>query len=118
MLFLSNIISGLAQGISMIAIPWYFIEIIDQPEFFAYSYIIITLSTLFWGIYAGSLIDRYSRKKIFILTNLVCGLFIGAIALSGINNDFLSEFMVVSVFAITIFNYNKSITRERQTASL
>ena len=106
LLFLSNIISGLAQGISMIAIPWYFIEIIDQPEFFAYSYIIITLSTLFWGIYAGSLIDRYSRKKIFILTNLVCGLFIGSIALSGINNDFLSEFMVVSVFAITIFNYN------------
>ena len=106
LLFLSNIISGLAQGISMIAIPWYFIEIIDKPEFFAYSYIIITLSTLFWGIYAGSLIDRYSRKKIFILTNLVCGLFIGSIALSGINNDFLSEFMVVSVFAITIFNYN------------
>ena len=106
LLFLSYIISGLAQGISMIAIPWYFIEIIDQPEFFAYSYIIITLSTLFWGIYAGSLIDRYSRKKIFILTNLICGLFIGSIALSGINNDFLSEFMVVSVFAITIFNYN------------
>ena len=39
LLFLSNIISGLAQGISMIAIPWYFIEIIDKPEFFAYSYI-------------------------------------------------------------------------------
>ena len=106
LLFLSNIISGLAQGISMIAIPWYFIEIVDQPEFFAYSYIVITLSTLFWGIYAGSLIDRYSRKKIFILTNLVCGLFIGSIALSGMHNNFLSEFMVVSVFAITIFNYN------------
>ena len=106
LLFLSNIISGLAQGISMLAIPWYFIKIIDKPEFFAYSYIIITLSTLFWGIYAGSLIDRYSRKKIFIITNLICGLFIGSIALSGINNDHLSHFMVVSVFAITIFNYN------------
>ena len=68
LLFLSNIISGLAQGISMIAIPWYFIEIIDNAEFFSYSYIIITLATLFWGIYAGAIIDRYSRKKIFILT--------------------------------------------------
>ena len=106
LLFLSNIISGLAQGISMIAIPWYFIEIIDQPEFFAYSYIIITLITLFWGIYAGSLIDRYSRKKIFIITNLICGLFIGSIALYGFYNEFLSELMVISVFAITIFNYN------------
>ena len=89
LLFLSNIISGLAQGISMIAIPWYFIEIIDQPKFFAYSYIVITLITLFWGIYAGSLIDRYSRKKIFIITNLICGLFIGSIALYGFYNEFL-----------------------------
>ena len=106
LLFLSNIISGLAQGISMIAIPWYFIEIIDKPEFFAYSYIVITFSTLFWGIYAGSLIDRYSRKKIFIITNLFCGLFIGSIALFGLNNAYLSELLVVSVFGITIFNYN------------
>ena len=106
LLFISNIISGLAQGISMIAIPWYFIEIIDKPEFFAYSYIVITSLTLFWGIYAGSIIDRYSRKKIFILTNLICGLFIGSIAIYGYNNKFLSELMVISVFAITIFNYN------------
>ena len=106
LLFISNIISGLAQGISMIAIPWYFIEIIDKPEFFAYSYIVITSLTLFWGIYAGSIIDRYSRKKIFILTNFFCGLFIGSIAIYGYNNNYLSELLVVSVFAITIFNYN------------
>ncbi|MBL6873889.1 MAG: MFS transporter [Flavobacteriales bacterium] len=106
LLFLSNIISGLAQGISMIAIPWYFIEIIDKPQFFALSYIVITTSTLFWGIYAGSLIDRYSRKKIFILTNIICGLFIGGIAFYGSLNGFLSEYLVVSVFAVTIFNYN------------
>ena len=106
LLFLSNIISGLAQGISMIAIPWYFIEIIDKPQFFALSYIVITTSTLFWGIYAGSLIDRYSRKKIFILTNIICGLFIGSVAFYGSVNGYLSEYLVVSVFAITIFNYN------------
>ena len=106
LLFLSNIISGLAQGISMIAIPWYFIEIIDNAEFFSYSYIIITLATLFWGIYAGAIIDRYSRKKIFILTNIVCGCFIGSIALYGIYTSHLSELLVVSVFGITIFNYN------------
>ena len=73
LLFLSNIISGFAQGISMIAIPWYFIEIVEQSEYFALGYIIVTFLTLFWGLYAGALIDRYSRKNIFILTNLVCG---------------------------------------------
>ena len=106
LLFLSNIISGLAQGISMIAIPWYFIEIIDNAEYFSFSYIIITIATLFWGIYAGAIIDKYSRKKIFILTNIVCGCFIGSIALYGIYSSYLSELLVVSVFAITIFNYN------------
>ena len=106
LLFLSNIISGLAQGISMIAIPWYFIEIIDNSEYFSFSYIIITIATLFWGIYAGAIIDKYSRKKIFILTNIVCGCFIGSIALYGIYSSYLSELLVVSVFAITIFNYN------------
>ena len=106
LLFLSNIISGLAQGISMIAIPWYFIEIVEASDFFVYSYIIITIGTLFWGIYAGALIDRYSRKKIFIITNLVCGVFIGLIAIYGQMNGSLSNIMVVSVFAVTIFNYN------------
>jgi len=106
LLFLSNIISGLAQGISMIAIPWYFIEIVEASDFFVYSYIIITIGTLFWGIYAGALIDRYSRKKIFIITNLVCGIFIGLIAIYGQMTGTLSNIMVVSVFAVTIFNYN------------
>ena len=67
LLFLANIISGLAQGISMVAIPWYFVKVVSRPEFFASAYIIITFLTLFWGLYAGALIDRYSRKKLFII---------------------------------------------------
>ena len=106
LLFLSNIISGLAQGISMIAIPWYFIEIVEESEYFALGYIIITFLTLPWGLYAGALIDRYSRKKLFILTNLVCGSLIGSIALYGFIYSSLPNFLVFFVFAVTIFNYN------------
>ena len=106
LLFLSNIISGFAQGISMIAIPWYFIEIVEQSEYFAFGYIIITFLTLFWGLYAGALIDRYSRKNIFIITNLVCGSLIGSIAFYGFIYSSLPNFLVFFVFAVTIFNYN------------
>ena len=70
LLFISNIISGFAQGISMIAIPWYFIDILNQPTVFAYFYFFLTFFILFWGLYAGTIVDRYSRKKIFIYTNL------------------------------------------------
>ena len=106
LLFLANIISGIAQGISMIAIPWYFVKIVARPEVFANSYLLITFLTLFWGLYAGTLIDRYSRKKIFIIINVVCGILIGAIAFYGNYVGFLPDILVILVFGITIFNYN------------
>ena len=106
LLLVSNIVSGLAQGISMIAIPWYFVYVIDKADFFATSYLIITFLILFWGLYAGTLIDRYSRKNLFILVNLFCGLFIGLISLYGIINSSLPDIFVILVFGITIFNYH------------
>ena len=106
LLFLSNIISGFAQGISMIAIPWYFVEIVGRPEVFATAYIIITFATFFWGLYAGTLIDRYSRKTLFIITNLVCGIIIGLVAVAGFFTSNTNDLLVLLVFAITIFNYN------------
>ncbi len=106
LLFLANIISGIAQGISMIAIPWYFVKIVSRPEVFANSYLLITFLTLFWGLYAGTLIDRYSRKRLFIIINIVCGLLIGSIAFYGIYISYLPDFFVILVFGITILNYN------------
>ncbi|MEC7646232.1 MAG: MFS transporter [Bacteroidota bacterium] len=106
LLFLANIISGIAQGISMIAIPWYFVKIVSRPEVFANSYLLITFLTLFWGLYAGTLIDRYSRKRLFIIINIICGILIGSIAFYGMQIVYLPDLFVVFVFGITIFNYN------------
>tara|TARA_B100000900_G_scaffold239029_1_gene203117 strand:- start:3172 stop:4443 length:1272 start_codon:yes stop_codon:yes gene_type:complete len=106
LLFTANIISGLAQGISMIAIPWYFVEIVDNQNYFRNSYLIITFLTLFWGLYAGTIIDRYSRKKIFIILNLICGTCIGLVAIYGIYYQNISNILVILVFMLTIFNYN------------
>ena len=110
-LFISNIISGFAQGISMIAIPWYFVDILDKPDIFAFFYFFLTFITLFWGLYAGTIVDRYSRKKVFIYTNLVCGSIIGLISYYGFYHDskpdyLLPEYLVLLVFGLTIFNYN------------
>ena len=60
---MSNIISGLAQGISMIANPKSILLKLLLSDYFTNSYLIITFLTLFWGLYAGTIIDRYSRKK-------------------------------------------------------
>ena len=106
LLFLANIISGIAQGISMIAIPWYFVKIVSRPDVFANAYLLITFLTLFWGLYAGTLVDRYSRKNLFIIINIVCGVLIAGIAFYGIQISFLPDILVLMVFGITIFNYN------------
>ena len=106
LLFIANIISGLAQGISMIAIPWYFVEVVSRPEVFASAYLFITFLTLFWGLYAGTLVDRYSRKNLFIIVNLICGLLTGVISCYGFQIQYLPDLLVLLVFGITIFNYN------------
>ena len=106
LLFISNIISGFAQGISMMAIPWYFVDVVERPSVFAFFYLLVTFLTLFWGLYAGTIIDRYSRKKVFIYTNLVCGTVIAFVSYYGFYAENVPDFLVLLVFGLTIFNYN------------
>ena len=105
LLFLANIISGFSQGLSMIAIPWYFAKN-NQSNFFNVGYGFITLLILFFGLYAGTLVDKYSRKKNFLVLNLVCGLLLFSVASIGFYQNNLSPFIVISIFAITLLNYN------------
>ncbi|HLP20158.1 MAG TPA: MFS transporter [Chitinophagales bacterium] len=106
LLLLANSISGVAQGISMLAIPWYFTGVIHQEELFGKAYFVITALSLFWGVYAGTLIDRYDRKRIFLIMNLA-GLFIlSTVTLIGFKNDSLPWYLVALIFCTTAFIYN------------
>ncbi len=105
LLFTANGISGFAQGISMIAIPWYFTKA-QSGTYFNVSYGVITAIVLFFGLYAGTLVDRFSRKANFLGNNLVCGFLILAISIAGYVTGELSDFWVMAVFGITMLNYN------------
>jgi DHA3 family macrolide efflux protein-like MFS transporter len=106
LLFIANIISGFAQGISMLAIPWYFADILKLPRIYALGYAILTFLSLFWSLYSGTLIDKYSRKKMFLYSNLCCALLIGSIACFGIVNQGTPWILALLVFGITMFHYN------------
>lgn len=106
LLFIANIISGFAQGISMLAIPWYFADILKLPRVYALGYAILTFLSLFWSLYSGTLIDKYSRKKMFLYSNLCCALLIGTIACFGIINEGTPWILALLVFGITMFHYN------------
>lgn len=105
LLFTAHGISGLAQGISMLAIPWYFAQHQTSGEF-NFVYAIITFLTLFWGLAAGAIVDRFKRKYVFLVTNLIEGLILSGIAYIGWSTGSLSDAMILFIFALTFFGFN------------
>lgn len=106
LLFIANSISGFAQGITMIAIPWYFINIIEKPIVFGWIYFFITIGSLVWGTYAGTLIDKYNRKTLFLIQTLVGGSILSIAALFSYVNGSTPIALAALVFMVTIFVYN------------
>jgi MFS family permease len=106
LLLTANAVSGFAQGISMLAIPWYFIDVLHNASLFGQIYAVITLGVIIWSLYAGALVDRYSRKKIFLLLCLICGVVVFSVAIMGYALGYVPIPLIVLVFATTVFNYN------------
>jgi DHA3 family macrolide efflux protein-like MFS transporter len=105
LLFTANAVSGFAQGITMLAIPWYFAQHNESTKFNA-IYAGVTFIALFWGLYAGALVDRFPRKRAFLITNLLEGVLLVAIAGYGFATDSMPTAGVVMAFTVTIFGYN------------
>lgn len=105
-LLTANAISQFAQGISMLAIPWYFAKQLGEASFFATFYAIATFATLFWGLYAGTLIDKFPRKNIFIGLCLVSFTVLSIVSSYGFYAGAVPMTFVALIFCFTIFNYN------------
>lgn len=105
-LVLANIVSGLSQGVVMIAVPWYFAHALGNSEMFGWIYTGATFGSLFWSLYAGTLIDKYPRKNIFLGINAV-GFFIQAmVAAVGYMTEELPAWAVAVSFVFTMFTFN------------
>jgi len=105
LLFIANSISGVSQGISMIAIPWYFTQT-GEAEKFALVYLIVTMVSLVWGPLSGTFVDRYNRKNIFMILTTVSFVLLSVVAAVGYQLGGLPWYWVAGVFAMTFFNYN------------
>ncbi len=105
-LLTANAISQFAQGISMLAIPWYFAKQLGEASFFATFYSIATFATLFWGLYAGTLIDKFPRKNIFLGLCIVSFSVLAFVSGYGFYAGTVPMTLVALVFCFTIFNYN------------
>ena len=106
LLLSANAISHFAQGISMLAIPWYFAKHLNASSTFAAIYSIATFITLFWGLYAGTLIDRFPRKNIFLSICTVSAIVLLSVSSYGLVSGSIPMVLVATVFCFTVFNYN------------
>lgn len=95
----------MAQGISMLAIPWYFAQQ-DGMAQFGFVYVLTNAVALFWVPYSGTLIDRYNRKTIFLVLTAVVGLLLFSISGLGFYHQGLPWQLVAAVFMLTFLNYN------------
>jgi len=105
-LFIANTISGFAQGLSMLAIPWYFVDILEQPVLWGSIYLAINTVSLFWGLYAGTLIDKFRRKNIFLAETSIGAIWLLSVAAFGFYFGHVPIFLAALVFATTFFTYN------------
>ena len=105
-LFLANTVSGIAQGISMIAIPWHFTSVLGIPAFFGVLYASITFLSLFWGLLAGSIIDTYNRKRIFMALCATGSIILLSVSISGYMAGGIHYYLAALVFATTYFVYS------------
>jgi len=106
LLFLANSVSGFAQGITMIAIPWYFTDILKIPGTFGVIYFFVTIASMIWSLYGGILVDKHNRKTLFIWQNVIGSVLIGAIALYGFSTGIVPAALAAVAFMLTIFVYN------------
>ena len=90
----------------MIAIPWYFINIAGAGSVYGIIFSVITFVTIIWTLYAGTLVDRFNRKKIFLTINITGFLFVFSFGLYGWLNQGIPLWMVGAVFTFSIFVFN------------
>ena len=103
--FLANAISGISQGMMMIAITWYINNTIDQPDLYNALFLGSSMLSIVWGPYAGSLIDRYDRRKVMIVINVLGGIYMMLCAATALVFDDVPSFGLWSLYYDVVF-YN------------
>lgn len=103
-LFIANAISGFAQGLTMLSIPWHF-EQANNFSLFMVAVIAITFGSLFWGLYSGTLVDGFNRKDVFLGTNFMGGLIVLSVASLGFREGTLPISLILLVYTTTLYGY-------------
>lgn len=96
----------MSQGISLIAIPWYIANDLGRPDLYGYLILTTAILGMFWGPYAGTLVDKFDRKNVMLGIQSVGLAVIMSVAVWGIIQQYTAVWMAALVMLTTKMLYN------------
>lgn len=128
LIIFANIASSIGSGITMIAIPWLLVSSNNGNEIFGYVTIGMTILSFLITPYIGSLIDSISRKKLLIVSKVVCVILLFLFSLIGFLGiryevwHYIIIYMIgnlyYTIFYPTMFALNQEIFNKGQYKAL
>lgn len=94
-LWLGKVISQLGDKFYAIALAWWILQKTNSPKVMGLFLLISVLPGLIFGFFAGALVDRWNRKYVIIITDIIRGLLVILIV-------FLSIFKLLQVLHVFI----------------
>ena len=88
----------------MLSVPWYFARQ-GMSSDFNLIYGIITGATILWGLTAGTIVDRFNRKRVFLTNNAVEGSILLSVACYGLWRGDLPTELIILAFTTTVFGF-------------
>lgn len=101
-LFFSNLFSGFGQGMTMIGISWYLVEMTGMAKLLGSTMLISSILVFWIGPFFGAMIDRFSRKAILQIEQFAGFTVLALIAGWGFWGMY-HVWMIVLVYLMTTF---------------
>lgn len=112
LLWQGQLVSQVGSKVYLIALAWYFVSVLDDNHAFITIMLISSLPGLLFGLLIGPFIDRWNKKYILVISDLISGiivLFIAMLIWFKVDNP-LPIYASVFILNISVIFFNPAVT--------
>ncbi|QAS54741.1 MFS transporter [Halobacillus litoralis] len=100
----ANFFSGIGAGVTSVGVVWLILNESNGEQILGVTTLVITLVMFLINPYIGVIVDRFSRKKLYIFNQLLCFCIILPIGLYGLySSNFHIWQLIVMVFSGSLY---------------
>ncbi|MGC9367305.1 MAG: MFS transporter [bacterium] len=112
LLWQGQLVSQVGSKVYLIALAWYFVSVLDDNHAFITIMLISSLPGLLFGLLIGPFIDRWNKKYILVISDLISGIIVLLVALLiwfKVDNP-LPIYAAVFILNISVIFFNPAVT--------